>query len=117
MATIDFIEGLLHEMFLAEKEIRRAMQDELASSGCVSSPRGRRFLLNLGNCKVFGSVRAALFFSHDMEHQQKGSYESSLVSIEILSMYVILCLPATPLPKPSVRPKFAPSNVHSCHAW
>ena len=42
--TIDFSEGLLLELVLTEKEIRRAMQDELAGSGCVWGPRGRRYL-------------------------------------------------------------------------
>ena len=73
MEMIDFIEGLLLELFLAEREIRHAMQDELASSGCVSSPRRRRFLFKLGNYEVLGFVRAALLFSHDMEHQPQGS--------------------------------------------
>ena len=45
METIDFSEGLQLGLFLTEKENRRAMQDELASSGCVGSPRGRRFQL------------------------------------------------------------------------
>ena len=35
METIDFDDGLLLELFLTERKIRRAMQDELASSGCV----------------------------------------------------------------------------------
>lgn len=35
MEMIDFSEGLLLGLFLTEKEIRRAMLDELASSGCV----------------------------------------------------------------------------------
>ena len=100
METIDFSEGLLLELFLIGKEIRRAMQDELASSGCVWSPRGRRFLSKLANCEVIVFIRTALFFLHDMEHQSKGPQESSLVSIEILSMYVILLLPARPVPKP-----------------
>lgn len=34
METIDFSEGLPLGLILTEKEIRRAMQDELASSGC-----------------------------------------------------------------------------------
>ena len=99
METIDFSEGSSLELFLTEREIRRAMQDELASSGCIWSPRGRSFLSNLANWEVIGFVRGALFFSHDIEHQAKDSQKSSLVSIEILSMHVILLLPARPVPK------------------
>ena len=53
METIDFSEGLPLGLFLTEKVNRRAMQDELASSGCVGSPRGRRFHSNtdLADCK------------------------------------------------------------------
>ena len=78
METIDFSEGLLLGLFRTEREIRRAMQNELASSGCVWSPRGRRFFPNLANYKVIVFIRAALFFSHDMEHQSKGPQESSV---------------------------------------
>ena len=35
METIDFNDGLLLELFLTGRKFRRAMQDELASSGCV----------------------------------------------------------------------------------
>ena len=37
METIDFSEGLTLGLFLTEKDIRRAMQDELASSRCLVS--------------------------------------------------------------------------------
>ncbi len=59
METIDFSEGLSLELVLTEREIRRAMQDELASSGFIWSPHGRRFLSNLANREVIGFVRAA----------------------------------------------------------
>ena len=62
METIDFSKGLPLGFFLTEKEIRGAMQDVLASSGCLLCPHGRRFHSNLAECEVIRFYCAALSF-------------------------------------------------------
>ena len=66
---------------------------------CLGSSRTALPLKDLADREGIRFIRAALFFPHDMEHQAEGSQESSLGSIEILSMYVMLHLLARPVPE------------------
>ena len=99
METIDFSRVYHSDCFLQKKKSGAQCRMSWRALGVASVLTDGVSSQTSRNARLLGFIVRLYPFSHDMEHQAEGSQESSLSSIEILTMYVMLLLPARPEPE------------------